>query len=152
MKKRILIFLLLVLVMVQFIPALPENQVATSERSFTEVYEVPLDVEQILQSACYDCHSGSAKWPWYSRVAPLSFWIGHHVEEGRGHIDFTKWTLYEPEAAAHKLEEMAEEVAEGEMPLKSYTWMHAEARLSESQKERLINFFKGLQTEAHRPR
>lgn len=144
MKKRILIILFLILVLIQFIPALPEDKPLVKGQSFTEVYEVPMEIEHILSTACYDCHSGTVRWPWYSRVAPLSFWIGHHVEEGTEHLDFSNWADYDAGRADHKLEEIAEEVAEGEMPLESYTWMHAEARLTSEQRERLVKFINGL--------
>lgn len=144
MKKRILIIILLILVVIQFVPALPDDYVPQSGQSFTEVYDVPQDVGMILKTACYDCHSHQSKWPWYSKVAPVSFWIGHHVEEGREHLDFSQWGTYSEKKADHKLEEIIEEVKEGEMPLESYTWVHGEARLSADQRSLLIDYISSL--------
>lgn len=144
MKERILIIIIVILVVIQFIPALPGDYEPSAEQSFTEVYDVPVDVEMTLLTACYDCHSNTSKWPWYSKVAPVSFWIGHHVEEGREHLDFSQWGAYSAKKADHKLEEIIEEVKEGEMPLESYTWVHGEARLSADQRSRLIDYISSL--------
>ena len=73
----------------------------------------------LLESACYDCHSYKTKYQWYSNIAPVSWWLGHNVEEGREHLNFSTWGNYPTEKAEHKLEECAEEVDEGEMPLNS---------------------------------
>jgi hypothetical protein len=144
MKKRILIVILIILIGIQFIPALPADYQPQSGQTFLEVYDVPREVGAILKTTCYDCHSHQAKWPWYSKVAPLSFWIGHHVEEGREHLDFSQWGTYSIKKADHKLEEIIEEIKEGEMPMDSYTWLHSEARLSEAQKSLLLDYISSL--------
>ena len=91
---------------------------------------VPSHVEAMLKRACYDCHSHSTQWPWYSSVAPVSWFVIDHVNEGRGHLNFSEWAKYDAKKAAHKLEEICEMVQAGEMPLKSYLPLHPNARLS----------------------
>ncbi len=143
-KRIIVISILVILVVIQFVPALPESYEPDENKTFAEVYEVPDEVHSILKSACFDCHSHQSKWPWYSKIAPLSFWIGDHVEHGRKHLDFSQWGSYSEEKAAHKLEEIVEEVKGGEMPLESYTWIHSEARLSEPERLLLVEYVNGL--------
>ena len=92
----------------------------------------------IFEAACADCHTHDTTWPWYSKVPPVSFWISDHVQEGREHFNLSAWDAYDARRADHKLEEMIEMVEDGEMPLKSYTWGHAEARLTDEQRETLI--------------
>lgn len=143
MKKKVLLVLLLILIVIQFIPTLPEST-PEPQSSFLVRDDIPADVQSILKSACNDCHSNTVNWPWYSYVAPVSFWIGHHVEEGREHFNLSEWENYEPKRKAHKIEELVEMVKEKEMPLDSYTWMHSEAKLSEDQRTALINYFESL--------
>ena len=100
---------------------------------------------RIIKDACYDCHSHETKYPWYASVAPVSWWIGHYIEEARGHLNFSTWAAYDAEKKAHKAEECAEEVEKGLMPLKPYAKMHSEARLSDEQRERLISWFKSVE-------
>jgi len=82
--------------------------------------------------ACYDCHSNETKWPWYSHIAPVSWLVQNHVDEGRGKLNFSEWGR--PQEGA----EAVEAVQEGEMPLRSYLLTHPEARLSPAEYEALV--------------
>ena len=87
--------------------------------------------EELARRACFDCHSNETTWPWYSRVAPLSFWIAHHVEEGREHVNFSVPPF------GRDADESAEELEKGEMPLWPYDLIHREVRhLSDEEKSR----------------
>lgn len=143
MKKKILLTVIAVLVIIQFIPALPSNEAEPSTSLLTRA-DMPEDVSAILKKACNDCHSNSSNWPWYAHVAPLSFWIGHHVEEGREHFNLSKWDSYPADRRAHKIEEAIEEIEKGGMPLESYTSMHPDALLTPEERETLIAYFKSL--------
>jgi len=91
---------------------------------------VPPDVSAIITRACYDCHSHQTKWPWYSNVQPVAWFLVDHVNEGRRHLNFSEWGTYSPKRRHHKLEEISDEVQGGAMPLESYLPLHAEARLT----------------------
>jgi hypothetical protein len=84
----------------------------------------------VLRRACYDCHSNETVWPWYSRVAPLSWVIAHDVNEGRAALNFSTWNQLSPEKQAEAMNESWEAVAEGTMPTWYYVALHPEARLS----------------------
>jgi hypothetical protein len=88
------------------------------------------EVVSVLRRACYDCHSNETVWPWYSRVAPLSWVIAHDVNEGRAVLNFSTWNQLSPEKQAEAMKESWEEVAEGKMPTWYYVPLHPEARLS----------------------
>src|SRR5262249_35424623 len=92
----------------------------------------PPTVRQSLRAACYDCHSNETRWPWYSALAPLSWWILHHVDEGRRRLNFSDWDAYtsDPESAAQKLDQIVTLVTRGEMAPWYYRWLYAEARLT----------------------
>jgi len=83
--------------------------------------------------ACADCHSNETKWPWYSRVAPVSWLVAHDVAEGRQHLNVSEWNR-----AQRHARKAADEVREGEMPLPIYLPMHREARLTAEEKQRLV--------------
>lgn len=88
------------------------------------------EVVSVLRRACYDCHSNETVWPWYSRVAPLSWVIAHDVNEGRAALNFSTWTQLSPAKQAEAIKESWEAVAEGEMPTWYYVALHPEAKLS----------------------
>jgi hypothetical protein len=97
----------------------------------------PAGVAVLLRRACYDCHSHETQWPWYSGVAPLSWLVVDHVNEGRRHLDFSDWPHDDPQRAARKWSRIEEAVAGGDMPLPSYTWIHPPARLTAGQRSQL---------------
>jgi len=101
--------------------------------------EVPASVEvrSILRRACYDCHSNETVWPWYGRIAPMSWLIARDVRDGRKELNFSTWNRYSAEQQSKKLRECWEEVAEGAMPLAIYLPLHPEARLSAGDREAL---------------
>jgi hypothetical protein len=87
-----------------------------------------------------DCHSNETVWPWYSNVAPVKFFVARHVEEGREHLNLSTWGQMSARDQDHALEEIVEVLEEGEMPLKSYTATHADARLSDAQKQAIMDW------------
>ena len=95
---------------------------------------------QILKAACMDCHSHETVWPWYARVAPVKFLLADHVSEGRSKLNFSTWGAVTPSRQARKLEEVAELVEKGEMPEGTYTWMHPEARLTDAQRQLIVEW------------
>lgn len=106
----------------------------------------PPDVAAMLHTACYDCHSSETRWPWYSRVAPMSLLIASDVNEGRKNMNLSDWPG-DPVRAAKRLEDMSEEIGYGEMPPKKYTAIHADARLTPGQLKVLTDW---LDSEAAR--
>ena len=94
--------------------------------------DAPADVKLVLRRSCYDCHSNETRWPWYTNIAPVSWLVANHVKEGRAELNFSQWSSYEPKKREHKLEEIEDEVREGEMPIGNYVWIHGDAKLSEA--------------------
>jgi hypothetical protein len=101
-------------------------------------YPVPADVASILKVACNDCHSNQTRYPWYANVQPVASWLANHVNEGKRELNLSEFTQRKIAVQNHKFEEIIEMIKEGEMPLGSYTWTHADARLSEPQKQVLV--------------
>lgn len=139
--KKILIVVALVLVVIQFIR--PEKNVS-GENTFAiqTKYEVPVEVDQVLEAACYDCHSNQTRYPWYAEVQPVAWWLANHVNEGKGEVNYSEFTNRPLAWQNHKLEETIEMVKEGEMPLPSYTWfgLHADANLTDAQRLLITNW------------
>jgi hypothetical protein len=90
------------------------------------------EVKAVLRRACYDCHSHETVWPWYSRIAPVSWLIARDVEEGREELNFSTWNRYSTQEQVKKLKESWEEISEGEMPPWFYLPTHREARLTDA--------------------
>jgi hypothetical protein len=92
---------------------------------------------KVLAQACGNCHSSQTAWPWYSHVAPFSWWIRSHVRKGREELNFSRWTSYSARQRRAKLDSICGLVSTGRMPPWSYTVLHPEARLAEKEKKSL---------------
>ncbi len=111
MKKLnyVLAALIILFFLIQLIPVNRVNPEFDVEYDF----EAPLDVKEIVVNSCYDCHSNQTNWPWYSYVAPTSWLLVYHVNEGREEINFSEWLLQPAEKRQKIKEEMIEEIEEG---------------------------------------
>ncbi len=138
--KKIGVVLVLALIVIQFFR--PEKNITTQPATthISKLYTVPADVEQILVNACYDCHSNNTVYPWYSNIQPVAWWLADHVEDGKKHLNFDTYTTYNLRRQYHKMEEVVEQVEANEMPMKSYKLAHSNARLTDAQKQLLINW------------
>jgi hypothetical protein len=116
--------LVVALLLAQLVPVTRSNPPVEQEVT------APPEALAVLRRACYDCHSHQSEWPWYSYVAPVSWLVAHDVEEARDKLNFSTWNRLDEGKRLHAMEEIWEEVEEGEMPLWAYRLMHGEARLS----------------------
>ncbi|HVD98093.1 MAG TPA: heme-binding domain-containing protein [Cytophagaceae bacterium] len=139
--KKIAFGFIVLLLVIQVFRIDKTNPPVDVKNDFISTTNAPLAVGQILKTSCYDCHSNETRYPWYTNVAPLSWWVKDHINEGREELNFSEWKNYNAKKADHKLEECIEQIEEGEMPMYSYTLSHSEATLSEAQKKLLIDWF-----------
>ncbi|MRJ11586.1 cytochrome C [Ornithobacterium rhinotracheale] len=107
--KKILVAIVVVLIAIQFIPVDLSNPARVPEDDFFYINEAPAEVQSLVHSACYDCHSNETVYPSYAQFAPINFWLKHHVDEGREELNFSNWARYVMmNKANHKLDECAE--------------------------------------------
>lgn len=132
--KRILLGLFLGFILIQLIPINTENPEIKSPLLF------PDSIEILVRNACYDCHSNETKWPWYTSLAPVSWIMLDHVEDGRKHLNFSDWESYSLKRKIHKLEEISEELRKNAMPLKDYKMMHPEAEWNEGELNKVLSW------------
>jgi hypothetical protein len=129
MIRRLILALAIGFTVIQFVPVERTNPTVEAE------VPAPPEVKEILRRACYDCHSHETRWPWYSRVAPVSWLVARDVREGRDELNFSTWNRISTKDRLDAMHESWEEVAEGEMPPWFYLPPHPEARLSDSERE-----------------
>lgn len=124
---KILIGLAAGAVAIQFIQPDRTNPEVTAD------FDGPEPVKAILQAKCYDCHSNESVWPWYSYIAPVSWWVADHVMEGREELNYSDWGTFSEKKRTRKTEETYDEIADGYMPLKSYLLTHRDAKVTEEE-------------------
>jgi hypothetical protein len=131
--------------------ALVALQLAPVERTNPQVESavpVAAELKTVLKRSCYDCHSNETKWPWYARVAPVSWLVANDVKEGRKEVNFSVWNQYSENRRARKLKEIVEQVEQSKMPQWYYVLVHPEAKLSASDREMILQWAKRLQSTA----
>ena len=140
MKKKLkLIFVVFVVVFLLLQLANPAHTNPPVVSDLMTAHPPPPPVAALLHAACYDCHSHETKWPWYSRIAPVSWLVASDVNEGREHLNLSDWPQ-DAGRAAKKMERMSEAVEDKDMPPGKYTAIHPEARFTADQRKQLTQW------------
>lgn len=147
MKRKILLGLLLLFVVIQLFRPEKNKSEVEQVNDISKVYQVPTEVGQLLKISCYDCHSNDTNYPWYANIQPVAWWLNNHITEGKRELNFSEFATYSPKKQAHKLDEVAELVSGGDMPLSSYTVIHGDAKLNNDQKKQLVDWANSLKAE-----
>lgn len=144
--KFVFIFVLAVFIIIQFFSIDKTNPEFDKTSDLIVSENPPSEIAQIFRSSCYDCHSNETIWPWYSNIAPVSWMLKQHVEEGREKVNFSYWSEMEKNEKLFAIEEIIEEIELGEMPLPAYLLAHSNAKLTEEQQQLLIDWLRSQQT------
>ncbi len=140
MLRKILLVLLLAFIIIQFIHPARNKAEGIQANYIGHKMAVPANVQEVLRRACNDCHSNNTAYPWYSKLQPVDWWLTSHIRDGKKELNFDEYTNRSLRYQYHKMEEVVEQVENGEMPLESYTWIHGDAKLSAADKEALIGW------------
>jgi hypothetical protein len=99
--------------------------------------QAPSEVQAILRRSCYDCHSHETHWPWYSAIAPVSWFVVGDVNSARKELDFSRWGEYSATKRRSKSDSLLDQVQEGRMPPASYVRMHSGSAIAPADLETL---------------
>src|SRR6266550_828287 len=138
--KWLALVLVVVFLGLQFVRPARTNPAVDESQSIEADTQITPQVKDILDRSCRDCHSNRTEWPWYTNVAPVSWWITDHVNEGRQNLNLSEWGKLDKDRQDKKLRQMCDEVTDGVMPLSSYLPMHPKAKLSEQDKKALCDW------------
>ena len=142
--KKTAVGFLLILSGLQFIRPQKNESVSTAVNDIKTKFAMTPQIQNILKTSCYDCHSNNTIYPWYTNIQPVGLWMQNHVNEGKDELNFAEFATYSDKRADHKMDEVIEVLQKNEMPLSSYTLIHGGAKLSDEQKLVLINWAKGI--------
>ena len=137
-NKWILAGFVTIFILAQF--ARPSRKNSPVIQDLMAINPPPPEIAALLHAACYDCHSYETRWPWYGRVAPVSWLIAGDVNEGRRHLNLSEWPAGQPKQMVKWLDRMSEQIDYREMPPKKYTAIHTSARLTDAQRNQLTNW------------
>lgn len=144
-KKILFIGLIIFLLIQLYQPARNISFEQDITGNFTKVYNVPKNVEIILRTSCYDCHSNNTYYPWYSYIQPARFFMERHIKEGKEELNFNEFGNYSKRRQNSKLKAISKEIESNEMPLSSYTLIHKNAILTASQKKKVLDWINKIE-------
>lgn len=142
--KKMLFWFLVGFALIQFIPTDKVNEPVDHQVNFTDVKRTPRKIKQLIKGACYDCHSNETVYPGYAYVAPVSWSVKSHVNEGREHLNFSVWENYNKDLKKSMLEKAAQTIQNKSMPMPGYIVYHKEANLSEAERTLLVQYFQEM--------
>ena len=142
-KKYWPYLLIAFLVIIQFFQIDKTPPPSDANLDFLELENPPSEIATLIKGACYDCHSFHTVFPGYTSVQPLGWWVRSHVRGGRMNFNFSEWGTYDTDKKKHILHEMADEIGNKEMPLKSYGWMHEKGQLSDDDRAAMVSWLRG---------
>ena len=145
--KWVAIVVVVVFVGIQFVRPARTNPQSDPSQAIEAHTHITPEVASIFDRSCRDCHSHKTVWPWYTNVAPVSWWLTNHVNEGRQNLNLSEWGKLPRDRQERKLRQICDEVEDGMMPMSSYLPMHPAARLSEQDKKTICDW-----TDAERKR
>jgi len=145
MKKTLLV-IFIVIIVIQFIR--PEKNISNEVvNDITTVMTVPKNVQEIIKTSCADCHSNTTEYPWYSEIAPISWYLASHVNDGKNHLNFSEWATYNNNQKEHIIKDLEKELKSKKMPLNSYLWIHKNAVVSPEQYQILLDWVNTLKAD-----
>lgn len=144
MFKKILFWSLIVIALIQFIPVDRTNKPVDKKMNFVDLMNTPPHIQKLLKNACYDCHSNETKYPDYAFVAPVSWAIKDHINEGREHLNFSEWGTFNQDLKKNMLENSSADLKQNRMPIGGYMVYHPNARLTDTDKVILAEYFDSI--------
>ena len=129
---------------IQFSPTSLNQNDTIPITDFILVNNVPKQVESLIKTSCYDCHSNNTAYPWYNKVQPVAWILEDHVEHGKEELNFNEWADYSDRRKNSKLKSIISQIEDNEMPFWSYTLIHRDAKLSEDEKKIVLDWVSNL--------
>ncbi|MCU7617255.1 heme-binding domain-containing protein [Chryseobacterium sp. PBS4-4] len=142
--KKVVFWIFVSFAIIQFIPIDKTNKPIDKSVNFIDVKKSPSKVVTLLKNACYDCHSNETVYPEYAYIAPFSWSVKDHINEGREHLNFSVWNSYNKDLKESMLSKAVQTLKDKSMPLPAYIVYHDDANLSEAERTVLVKYFEEI--------
>lgn len=139
--KKIFFWTLLGFALIQFISTDKVNPPVDHKVNFVDAKKTPAKIQGLLKGVCYDCHSNETVYPKYAYIAPISWSVKSHINEGREHLNFSIWDTYNKDLKQSMLSKSIQTIQNKTMPMPGYIVYHKEANLSDAERALLIQYF-----------
>jgi hypothetical protein len=143
MKKILTIIiasLLFIFIVIQFFPPKKNDKILNPQNDIVFQLEIPTAVKIKIVDACYDCHSDKTVYPLYNKIAPVSWMLARDIRRAKKHMNFSEWANYDKKTQIKLLTNICDEIKAGDMPLKSYVFMHSRAVINPKELEEICKW------------
>lgn len=139
-RRKIVFATCTILIGIQFIQPVrnQSGQVALSNTENSII--LPTTVETILRKSCFDCHSNNTRYPFYTYIQPIGWFMNYHIQKGKNELNFNEFWSYSQRRQESKLKAIVNQIKSNEMPLSSYTFIHKNAKLTDEERGIIINW------------
>lgn len=144
MAKKIVFWTLVAFALIQFFPIDRTNKPVDSAANFVDARKTSEKIRTLLKNACYDCHSNETVYPKYAFIAPVSWSVKSHINEGREHLNFSIWETYNKDLKENMITKSIQTIQSKAMPMPGYIVYHKEANLSEAERALLVQYFEEM--------
>ncbi|MBV8325873.1 heme-binding domain-containing protein [Chryseobacterium sp.] len=142
--KKIIFWSLVAFALIQFIPIDRVNKPVDVKVNFVDSRKTPEKIKTLIKGACYDCHSNETIYPKYAFIAPVSWSVKSHINEGREHLNFSVWETYNKDLKVNMLSKSIQAIQAKTMPMPGYIVYHQEANLSDAERSLLTQYFEEM--------
>lgn len=142
-KKTLLVILFVILIAfitIQFIQPARNISGQVLQTDILKIYNIPQNVSALFKNSCYDCHSNNTNYPWYSNIQPVGWFLAEDIKDGKAKVNFSEFGSLSSRRQISKLRNIEKRIKDGTMPLQGYQLMHPSARLTEEEKQMLIDW------------
>lgn len=143
MKKFLLYFFGIILLMQLVRPTKNKSDIE-SKVSLSIIHPVPENIDAILKRSCNDCHTNNTNYLWYHEIAPVSWIVALHINDGKKHLNFDTWDKYNEYQKTTLYDLFNKSIDSHRMPVISYVAMHPEAALTYEDRKALTEWFTGI--------
>lgn len=138
--KRVGLSVIALVIAAQLVPVNLHNPPAEPSNTIYATQNIPPPVVAVLERSCKNCHSNETSWPWYSYVAPVSWVVARDVRRARKAMNFSEWGGYSAKRKEDKLEEICDQVTNGDMPDGMYLLLHRDAVVTQQERQEVCQW------------
>lgn len=97
-------------IIIQFIRPSKNKSKQIEANDISAKYAISENVQNILKTSCYDCHSNNTAYPWYAEIQPVGWWLNNHIKDGKDALNFSEFLSYPIRRQYHKLDDINKQI------------------------------------------
>lgn len=138
--KQILFVVLIGFIVIQFMQSARNQSGQVLQSDISNTFSIPEHVHALFKNACFDCHSNNTSYPWYFNVQPIGWILAKDIKDGKAMLNFSEFGSLSSRRQMSRFQDIERRIKDGSMPLPAYQFMHPDARLTEEEKQLLVDW------------